>query len=81
MAACTIDSKGRHAIGDVVLVWAVCSDGTTITPTAVGLKRFVNAWISDSGDNANVYLTFTASLITLSGAPSGGTQTVFAIGY
>jgi hypothetical protein len=81
MAACTVDSKTKHVLGDVVLVAAVCSAGTTITPALVGMSRFVNAWISDSGDNATVYLTFTSSLITLSAAPSGGTQTVFMIGY
>lgn len=81
MAAVTKTIQGRYSMGNKFLVVAVCTAGTTITPAAVGLSRFESAWISDSGDNANVYLTFTATLITLSAAPSGGSQTVFMIGF
>lgn len=82
MADVTIDSKTRHAIGDVVMVTVVCSAGTTIPVASVGLKRFVAAWGQDTGDGAGqLGITFTSTLLTLSAQPAGGTFTVFAIGY
>jgi hypothetical protein len=82
MAAATIDSKTKHAIGDVVLITAIISAETTISATAVGLKRFVAAWLQDTGDGAGqLAITFTSTSLELSAAPAGGTVTVFAIGY
>lgn len=81
MADVTIASKTRHAIGDVVLVTLTVSAGTTIPVAKTGLKRFVAAWLGDYGDNAHLTITFTSTLLTLSGAPSGGNQCVFIIGY
>jgi hypothetical protein len=81
MAACTISTKYLQTMGDKLMAVAVCSAGTTIAAAAVGLKRIQYAWIQDTGDNAAVYITLSSNTVTLSAAPSGGTQTVFMVGF
>ena len=82
MAAATHTIQGRYVLGDRWVVVTEISAGTEVTATSLGLIRVDAAWLQDTGDNASILLSvYAGSQVTLSAAPSGGTQLLFCLGF